>query len=172
GAVGQEPIQAEGGIIVAPPGYLRGVKQACVETGTILIFDEVQTGVGRTGTLWGYEQEDVTPDMMTLAKGLAGGGPIGALLATEEAAAGCRPLPGEAVPHASTFGGNALACAAAMCVLETIEAEALLANCREAGDYLGRGLERLVEKYPAIAVQARGRGLLRGIAVKADAPGI
>jgi predicted acetylornithine/succinylornithine family transaminase len=171
-AVMLEPIQAEGGIIVPPKGYLRGVKELCAETGTVLIFDEVQTGVGRTGTLWGHEQEDVTPDLMTLAKGLAGGVPIGALLATEEAARGFVPLPGEAVTHASTFGGNALACAAALCVLETIEAESLLQNCREAGDYLGRGLERLVDKHPHIAVQARGRGLLRGLAVKADAPAI
>ena len=171
-AVMLEPIQAEGGIIVPPKGYLRGVKELCAETGTVLIFDEVQTGVGRTGTLWGHEQEDVTPDLMTLAKGLAGGVPIGALLATEEAARGFVPLPGEAVTHASTFGGNALACAAALCVLETIEAESLLQNCREAGEYLGRGLERLVEKHPHIAVEARGRGLLRGLAVKADAPAI
>src|SRR5262249_58381271 len=148
GAVGQEPIQAEGGIIVPPPGYLKAVKQACAETGTILIFDEVQTGVGRTGTLWGHEQEGVTPDLMTLAKGLAGGVPIGALLATEEAARGFVPLPGEAVTHASTFGGNALACAASMCVLETIESESLLSNCREAGQYLGRGLQRLLARAP------------------------
>jgi predicted acetylornithine/succinylornithine family transaminase len=171
-AVLLEPIQAEGGIIVAPLGYLAGVKEACVATGTMLVLDEVQTGVGRTGTLWGHEQEGMTPDLMTLAKGLAGGVPIGALLATEEAARGFVPLPGEAVPHASTFGGNALACAAATCVLETLEAEGLLANCREAGGYLARGLERLVEKYPHVAVEVRGRGLLTGLAVKADAPGI
>jgi acetylornithine/N-succinyldiaminopimelate aminotransferase len=171
-AVILEPIQAEGGIVVPPRGYLGAVKEACVETGTVLIFDEVQTGIGRTGTLFGYEQEDVTPDVMTLAKGLAGGVPIGAMLATEEAARGLAPLPGEAVPHASTFGGNALACAAALCVLDVIESESLLENGRQAGDYLGRALERLVEKHPHVAVQARGRGLLRGLAVKADAPGI
>jgi predicted acetylornithine/succinylornithine family transaminase len=167
-----EPVQAEGGIIVPPPGYLKGVKDACVETGTMLIFDEVQTGVGRTGTMFGYEQEDVTPDLMTLAKGLAGGVPIGAMLATEEAAKGFLPLAGEPATHASTFGGNALACAASLCVLDVIESEGLLENCRQAGAYLGRGLERLVEKHPKIALQARGRGLLRGLAVSADAPGI
>jgi acetylornithine/N-succinyldiaminopimelate aminotransferase len=171
-AVILEPIQAEGGIIVPPPGYLQAVKDACVATGTVLIFDEVQTGVGRTGTLWGHEHDGVTPDLMTLAKGLAGGVPIGALVATEEAARGFVPAPGEAVTHASTFGGNALACAAALCVLDVLEEESLLANCREAGEYLGRGLERLVEKRPAVAVEARGRGLLRGLAVKADASGI
>jgi predicted acetylornithine/succinylornithine family transaminase len=171
-AVILEPIQAEGGIIVPPPGYLREVKQACVDTGTVLIFDEVQTGVGRTGTLWGYEQEGAAPDLMTLAKGLAGGVPIGALLATDEAAKGFVPLAGEAVPHASTFGGNALACAAALTVLDVIEEESLLQNCREAGEYLGRGLEKLVDKYPGVALEARGRGLLRGLAVASDAPGI
>jgi predicted acetylornithine/succinylornithine family transaminase len=171
-AVILEPIQAEGGIIVPPAGYLRGVKEACVETGTMLIFDEVQTGVGRTGKLFGYEHEGVTPDVMTLAKGLAGGVPIGAMLATDEASRGLTPLPGEAVTHASTFGGNALACAAALCVLDVIESESLLENTNEAGAYLGRGLERLVEKHGHIAVQARGRGLLRGLAVKQDAAGI
>jgi acetylornithine/N-succinyldiaminopimelate aminotransferase len=171
-AVILEPIQAEGGIVVPPPGYLRGVKDACVETGTMLIFDEVQTGIGRTGKWFGYEHEGVTPDVMTLAKGLAGGVPIGAMLATDEAAKGFVPLPGDAVTHASTFGGNALACAAALCVLDVIESESLLESCSEAGAYLGRGLERLVEKHPHIAVQARGRGLLRGLAVRQDAAGI
>jgi len=132
----------------------------------------VQTGVGRTGRLFGYEHEGVTPDVMTLAKGLAGGVPIGAMLASDEAAKGLQPLPGDAVTHASTFGGNALACAAALCVLDVIESESLLENCSEAGAYLGRGLERLVEKHGHIAVQARGRGLLRGLAVRQDAAGI
>ncbi len=171
-AVILEPIQAEGGIIVPPRGYLRAVKEACVATGTMLIFDEVQTGIGRTGTLFGYEQEDVTPDVMTLAKGLAGGVPIGAMLASEEAAKGLLPLAGEAVTHASTFGGNALACAAALCVLEVIETDGLLESARQAGEYLGRGLERLVTKHPHLATQARGRGLLRGLAVKQDAAAI
>ena len=171
-AVILEPIQAEGGIIMPPAGYLAAVKDACVETGTVLVFDEVQTGVGRTGTLWGHEHDGVTPDLMTLAKGLAGGVPIGALLATDEVAKGFVPAPGEAVTHASTFGGNALACAAALCVLDVLEEESLLANCRDSGEYLGRGLERLVEKHAAIAVGARGRGLLRGLAVKSDAAGI
>jgi acetylornithine/N-succinyldiaminopimelate aminotransferase len=171
-AVLLEPIQAEGGIIVPPPGYLAAVKEACVETGTMLIFDEVQTGVGRTGTLFAYEQEDVTPDVMTLAKGLAGGVPIGAMLATEEAARGLTPQAGEAVPHASTFGGNALACAAALCVLDVIESESLLESSRQAGHYLGRLLEQLVQRHPHAATQARGRGLLRGLAVKEDAGGL
>ncbi len=171
-AVIVEPIQAEGGIIVPPPGFLRGLKELCVATGTILIFDEVQTGIGRTGTWFGYEQEDVTPDVMTLAKGLAGGVPIGALVATEEAAKGLVPLAGEPAPHASTFGGNPLASAAALAVLDVIETEALLQNCREAGDYLTRNLAALVAKHPHTAVEVRGRGLLRGLVVKQDGPAI
>jgi acetylornithine/N-succinyldiaminopimelate aminotransferase len=171
-AVIVEPIQAEGGIVVPPPGFLKGLKELCVATGTILIFDEVQTGIGRTGTWFGYEHEGVTPDVMTLAKGLAGGVPIGAMVATEEAAKGFVPLPGEPAPHASTFGGNPLASAAALAVLEVIETEALLQNCREAGEYLARGLGALVEKHPHTAVEVRGRGLLRGLVVKKDAPAI
>jgi predicted acetylornithine/succinylornithine family transaminase len=171
-AVILEPIQAEGGIIVPPEGYLAGVKDACVATGTMLILDEVQTGVGRTGKWFGYEHEGVTPDVMTLAKGLAGGVPIGAVLATDEAAKGLVPQPGDAVTHASTFGGNALACAAALCVLDVIESESLLASCSQAGHYLKRGLQRLIDKHPAVAVQVRGRGLLAGLVVDKDAPGI
>jgi acetylornithine/succinyldiaminopimelate/putrescine aminotransferase len=167
-----EPIQAEGGIIVPPPGYLAGLKEACVETGTILIFDEVQTGIGRTGTLFGYEQENVTPDVMTLAKGLAGGVPIGAMLATEEAAKGLVPQPGEPATHASTFGGNALACAAARYVVETIEREKILDNVKASGEHLDQSLKKLVEKHPKVALESRGRGLLRGLAVAADAPGV
>jgi acetylornithine/N-succinyldiaminopimelate aminotransferase len=167
-----EPIQAEGGIVVPPEGYLAAVKQACVDNGALLIFDEVQTGVGRTGRWWGHEHENVTPDVMSLAKGLAGGVPIGAMLATDEAAKGLLPLPGEPVTHASTFGGNALACAASLCVLEVIEEENLLSNCREAGEYLARGLQRLIERHPGQALEARGRGLLRGLLVRQDAAGI
>ncbi len=167
-----EPIQAEGGIVVPPAGYLAAVKDACVASGALLILDEVQTGVGRTGKWFGHEHEGVTPDVMTLAKGLAGGVPIGAVLATEEAAKGLLPLPGEPVTHASTFGGNALACAASLCVLDVIEEEGLLSNCNEAGDYLGRGLRRLVDRHPGVALESRGRGLLRGLLVKKDAAGI
>jgi predicted acetylornithine/succinylornithine family transaminase len=167
-AVISEPIQAEGGILVPPRGYLKELKQLCAASGTLLIFDEVQTGIGRTGTLFAYEQEDCTPDIMTLAKGLAGGVPIGAMLATEEAAKGLVPLPGEPATHASTFGGNALACAAALAVLDVIEGEALLENCRQAGEYLGRALAELSAKHPTLLAEARGRGLLRGLVVKRD----
>jgi predicted acetylornithine/succinylornithine family transaminase len=171
-AVIVEPVQAEGGIIVSPVGFLAGLKQLCVETGTMLIFDEVQTGIGRTGTWFGYLHDGVTPDVMTLAKGLAGGVPIGAMCATEEAAKGFVPLPGEPPPHASTFGGNPLACAAALAVLDVIEAESLLENCREAGEYLARQLNGLVDKHKGVALSVRGRGLLRGLVVAKDSAAI
>jgi predicted acetylornithine/succinylornithine family transaminase len=166
-AVILEPIQAEGGIRMPPPGFLSALRRRCDETGTILIFDEVQTGVGRTGTWFGYQDvngEVVAPDIMSLAKGLAGGVPIGAIIATPEVAAGFQPG-----THASTFGGNPLACAAAKCVLDTILEENLLARVRALGDYLRAGLERLAAKHAPRAVGVRGKGLLMGLALDGDA---
>ena len=160
-----EPIQAEGGIIVAPPGYLAGLRQLCNETGTILIFDEVQTGVGRTGHWFGYQHDDVAPDVMTLAKGLGGGVPIGAVACSEKAARGLAAQPGGAVPHASTFGGNALACAAANAMFDIMETEGLIERVMQAGQYLAQQLGELVIEFPGHAVDVRGRGLLRGLAV-------
>jgi len=165
-----EPIQAEGGIVVAPPGYLAGLRRLCDDTGTILIFDEVQTGVGRTGRWFGYEHDGVTPDVMSLAKGLGGGIPIGALACSEKAAAGLAAQAGGAVPHASTFGGNALACAAANAVFDIIETEGLIDRVAQAGQYLASQLEALVGEFPGHVTEVRGRGLLRGIAVS-GAPG-
>ena len=160
-----EPIQAEGGIVVPGPGYLAGLRKLCDDTGTILIFDEVQTGIGRTGKWFGYQHDDVAPDVMTLAKGLGGGVPIGAVACSEKAAAGLAAAPGGAVPHASTFGGNALACAAANAVFDIIDAEKLLARVTESGEYLGGQLAKLATEFPGHVLEARGRGLLRGIAV-------
>jgi predicted acetylornithine/succinylornithine family transaminase len=160
-----EPIQAEGGIVVPPPGYLAGLRRLCDDTGTILIFDEVQTGIGRTGKWFGHQHEDVTPDVMTLAKGLGGGVPIGAVACTEKAAAGLTMSPGGAVPHATTFGGNPLACAAAVAVLEIIEKDGLLDRVTKVGEYLGSKLNELVKEFPGHVTGTRGRGLLRGIAV-------
>jgi acetylornithine/N-succinyldiaminopimelate aminotransferase len=160
-----EPIQAEGGIIVAPPGYLAGLRRLCDDTGTLLIFDEVQTGVGRTGTWFGHLHDQVTPDVMTLAKGLGGGVPIGAMVCSEKASAGLAAKPGGAVPHASTFGGNALACAAANAVFEIMETEGLIERVAQAGQYLGQRLAEVVAEFPKQATEVRGRGLLRGIAV-------
>jgi len=160
-----EPIQAEGGIAVAPPGYLAGLRRLCDDTATLLIFDEVQTGVGRTGRWFGHEHDGVVPDAMSLAKGLGGGIPIGALACSEKAAAGLAALPGGAVPHASTFGGNALACAAANAVFDIIETEGLIDRVAQAGQYLAGQLADLVAEFPGHAVEVRGRGLLRGLAV-------
>jgi acetylornithine/N-succinyldiaminopimelate aminotransferase len=168
-AVIVEPIQAEGGIVVAPPGYLAGLKELCHETGTILIFDEVQTGIGRTGTWFGYQHDNVEPDVMTLAKGLGGGVPIGAVACSDKAALGLAAAAGGAVPHASTFGGNALACAAANAVFDIIDQDGLLAKVIEQGNYLAAKLGELVVEFPGQAIDVRGRGLLRGIAV-ANAP--
>ncbi|RMH43570.1 MAG: aspartate aminotransferase family protein [Deltaproteobacteria bacterium] len=160
-----EPIQAEGGIHVPSSGYLAGLRELCDRTGTLLVFDEVQTGIGRTGRWFGYEHDGVAPDVMTLAKALGGGVPIGACAATEAAAQGLAFREGGPVPHASTFGGNPLACAAARAVLRTIEDDGLLAHAAAAGDVLGAGLAELVAAYPGLCVDARGRGLLRGIAL-------
>jgi predicted acetylornithine/succinylornithine family transaminase len=159
-----EPIQAEGGIRLAPPGFLKALRQKCDDTGTVLIFDEVQTGIGRTGTWFGYEQEQIAPDIMSLAKGLAGGVPIGAMVATETLAQGFAPG-----THASTFGGNPLACAAALAVLDTIVRDKLLDRVNVAGGRLHQALDKLVQKYPEKAKAVRGRGLLKGLLVEGDA---
>ena len=161
-----EPIQAEGGIIVPPPGYLAALRRLCDETGTILIFDEVQTGVGRTGKWFGYQHDDVTPDVMTLAKGLGGGVPIGAVAMSEKAAAGPRGVAGGAVPHASTFGGNPLACAAANAVFEHHRS----GEAARSRDVDGRVPRRAAQasssrSSPVTPSRSRGRGLLRGVAV-------
>ena len=160
-----EPIQAEGGIIVPPPGYLKGLRKLSDATGTLLIFDEVQTGVGRTGRWFGHEHFGTTPDVMTLAKALAGGVPIGAVAATNNAAQGLEFREGGAVPHASTFGGNPLACAAARCVVETIHRENLLDHATEVGSYLEAKLDELVTRFPRQCSETRGVGLLRGLAM-------
>ena len=163
-----EPIQAEGGIRVAPDGYLAGLRQLADETGTILIFDEVQTGIGRTGRWFGHHWDDVAPDVMTMAKALGGGVPIGAMAVSEKVAAGLTYVEGGAVPHASTFGGNPLACAAAIAVFDTIQTEGLLENCVQAGDYLASRLSKLMDEHER-AVEVRGRGLLRGLVLQGPA---
>ncbi len=161
-----EPIQAEGGIIVPPAGYLQGLRDLCDATDTILIFDEVQTGVGRTGKLWGHEWDGVVPDVMSMAKALGGGVPIGAIGASEKAAEGLTFREGGAVPHASTFGGNPLACSAASTVLRVIEEQGLLANALHVGEHIEKRFNELVQKYPETLLESRGRGLLRGLAMK------
>jgi acetylornithine/N-succinyldiaminopimelate aminotransferase len=163
-AVIVEPIQAEGGIVLPPPGYLQELRRHCTETGTVLIFDEVQTGSGRTGTFYAFEKEGVVPDVVTLAKGLAGGVPIGATLANEEIARGFEPG-----SHAATFGGNPLATAGALYVQQAIDRENLLERCRDVGSYLGSALLRLAERRRPRTRGARGRGLLQGLVLDGDA---
>jgi acetylornithine aminotransferase len=156
-AIMLEPLQGEGGVNVAPTGYLKAVRELSDEFDLLLIFDEVQVGCGRTGTLWAYEQDKVVPDVMTLAKALGGGPPIGALLTTEKLAASLGPG-----THGSTFGGNPLVCAAALAAMQTINEETLLDNCRSMGAYLTEKLEQLKGKYSFIK-EIRGLGLIIGV---------
>jgi acetylornithine/succinyldiaminopimelate/putrescine aminotransferase len=154
-----EPVQGEGGVLVPPEGYLRGLREVCDRKGVLLMFDEVQTGVGRTGKLWAHEHEAVRPDVFTIAKGLAGGVPIGAMLCTEEVSKGF--VPGA---HASTFGGNPLACRAALAVLDVIEKEGLIAHVERVGAHLRSEVDALSARVPGLT-GARGRGLLAGVGV-------
>ena len=157
-AVMLEPIQGEGGVNMPQPGYLAKVRELCDKHKALLIFDEIQTGMGRTGTMFAYEQFGVIPDIVTLAKGLAGGVPIGAFVVRDEVAAAFH-----AGDHGSTFGGNPLACAAANAVLTTIDRDQLLDNCREVGAYLKEKLEGFQQKYPSLITGVRGMGLILGM---------
>lgn len=161
-AVMLEPLQGEGGINVPSPGYLRGVREWCDEQGLLLIFDEVQSGMGRTGTLWAYEQEGAEPDIFTSAKALGGGVPVGAALAREHAAVF---EPGD---HGNTFGGSVLATAAAAHVVRRLVEGGVLAESRARGEQLGRALEGLADRAPGVS-GVRGRGLLRGLVLERDA---
>lgn len=162
-AVMLEPLQAEGGIVAAQPEYLRRVRELCDRHGLLLMLDEVQTGMGRLGTLFAYEQSGVTPDIMTLAKGLGTGVPIGAMVATEEV--GRSFTTGS---HGSTFGGNALTCAVGVVVMRVLTEEGVLQNCRVQGAYLRGRLQQLQQRHSRIR-EVRGQGLLIG--VELDGPG-
>ncbi|MEB3300933.1 MAG: aspartate aminotransferase family protein [Cyanobacteriota bacterium] len=156
-AVLVEPLQGEGGVHPGDPAFFQRVRQLCDERNILLIFDEVQIGVGRSGRWWGYEQLGVEPDAFTLAKGLGGGIPIGALAVKTS----CDHLrPGE---HASTFGGNPLACRAGLTVLEEIERRDLLAHVQTMGQQLQDLLSALVQRYPDQLAGVRGWGLLQGV---------
>ncbi|WNC86422.1 aspartate aminotransferase family protein [Thermosynechococcus sp. QKsg1] len=159
-----EPLQGEGGVRLGDRAYFQRVRQLCTEKGILLIFDEVQVGMGRTGSLWGYETLGVEPDIFTLAKGLAGGVPIGAMIAKEFCAVF---QPGD---HASTFGGNPLATAAALTVCETLEKENLLENVRDRGQQLRTGLRELAATYPQLIAEVRGWGLINGLELQPDTP--
>ena len=156
-AVMVEPIQGEGGVICPSAGYLEAVRQICDETGALLIFDEIQTGMGRTGKLFAYEHSGIAPDIMTLAKALGNGLPIGAML-THHAAAQAFG----AGAHGTTFGGTPLITAGALAVVRTLEADGLVARAAETGDHFKAQLEALKTRH-AVIEEVRGQGLLLGL---------
>jgi len=156
-AVLVEPIQGEGGINIATEEYLQAIRRLCDENGAVVIFDEVQTGIGRTGKWFGYQHFGVEPDIITMAKALGGGVAIGAMMAKDQIAASLTPG-----KHASTFGGNALACAAGIAVIEAIEENNLLENAEQLGQYTKDKLEQLKQKHYIID-SVRGIGLMIGI---------
>jgi acetylornithine/N-succinyldiaminopimelate aminotransferase len=160
-AVMIEPIQGEGGIRVVPDQCLKGLRDLCDETGTLLIFDEVQCGMGRTGRLFAHEWAGVTPDIMMVAKGIGGGFPLGAVLATETAAKGMT-----AGTHGSTYGGNPLGCAVGAKVVELISTPAFLAEVTRKGALFRQGLESLVARHPQVFEAVRGEGLILGLKCK------
>lgn len=157
-AVMLEAIQGEGGVHVPDPDYLPKVRALCDKYNAVLIFDEVQCGMGRTGTFFGCQQFGVKPDIVTLAKGLAGGVPIGAFMATDKVANTFH-----AGDHGSTFGGNPLACAAACVVLDALIDGNLMENAKEIGAYLQSKFEEYKAKYPNLIKEVRGRGLILGM---------
>lgn len=157
-----EPIQGEGGVVVPAPGYLQGLRELCDRRRLLLIFDEVQVGMGRTGRLFAYEHFGVEPDIMTLAKALGGGLPVGAMLAREEAAQSF--VPGT---HASTFGGNPLVCGVGLVVLKTLTQGGVVKNCARVGRILFRGLQALKKRFPFIR-EVRGKGLILGMELEQD----
>ena len=153
-----EPIMGEGGVRVVPPEFLKALRRLCDENGLLLIFDEVQTGMGRSGELFAYQRYGVTPDIMGLAKALGGGFPLGACLATAEAAKGMT-----AGTHGSTFGGNPLAMAAGNAVLDVMLAEGFLARVRHIGLLLKQRLAEIKDRFPSVVAEVRGEGLLIGL---------
>jgi acetylornithine/N-succinyldiaminopimelate aminotransferase len=156
-----EPVQGEGGVVPAPPGFLAGLRALCDQAGALLILDEIQTGVGRTGPFLASTTSGVRPDVLALAKGLGGGVPIGSMLTRAELA--------DALPpgsHGSTFGGNPLASAAALAVLETLEREKVREHVESVGPELTRGLAALVQKHGTLVEATRGSGLLQAIVLR------
>jgi acetylornithine/N-succinyldiaminopimelate aminotransferase len=161
-AIMVEPLQGEGGVRPGELEYFLRLRKICDENNILLVFDEVQVGVGRTGKLWGYENLGVEPDIFTSAKGLAGGIPIGAMLCKDFCAVF---EPGN---HASTFGGNPFACAAALSVLETIERDSILQNVQARGEQLRVKLKAIANHYPDLFVDVRGWGLINGMEINPD----
>lgn len=159
-----ETIQGEGGVTAGTDEFLQGLRKACDEHGLLLILDEVQCGYGRTGKMWAYEHAGITPDIMSVAKGIGGGFPLGACLATEEAAKGMI-----AGTHGSTYGGNPLAMAAGEAVLDVITGDGFLDQVASMGERLRSALEQLIPNQDTVFDSVRGRGLMTGIKLKEDA---
>src|SRR5262249_51885712 len=153
-----EPVQGEGGVRSAPVAFFKALRQLCDEHGLLLAFDEVQTGMGRTGYLFAYRRLGVTPDVMSLAKALGGGFPIGAVLASAEAAKGMAPG-----SHGSTFGGNPLAVAAANAVLDVMLSPGFFDRVQKMSLLLKQKLASVVDRYPSVLSEVRGEGLLVGV---------
>ena len=156
-----EPIQGEGGLRPVPAEFLRALRKICDERGLLLIFDEIQTGVGRTGELFAYDWLGITPDIMPIAKGIGGGFPLGACLATAEAAKGMT-----AGTHGSTYGGNPLGMAVGVAALDLVLAPGFLEHVRKVGNYLNQQLGRLIAEHPSIFEEVRGQGLMLGLKVR------
>lgn len=152
-----EPLQAEGGIHLATQEFLEGLRRLCDERGMLLVFDEIQVGMGRTGSLWAYQQYGVEPDIMTLAKALGGGLPIGVALLRQHVADAIKP--GD---HAATFGANPVACAAALKVFAKLTADDFIDQVKAKGEYLRQRLEKLMQRWPQEITEIRGRGLIAG----------
>jgi len=167
-AVMIEPIQGESGVKIPASNYLKRVREVCDENRLLLILDEVQTGIGRTGKLFAYEHFGVEPDIITLAKGLGGGVAIGAMLAKDYVASAFQPG-----SHAATFGGNPLACASAVATIETLlEDGFILDNCRRMGEYLMERLEQLKKEFSSLIIEVRGMGLMIGMELTTSCSGI
>jgi len=163
-AVLLETIQCEGGIHPADPRFLKELRNITRENGILLIVDEVQTGLGRTGKMWAYEHYEIEPDIMTSAKALGAGLPMGAMLVTNQVAQGFKP--GD---HASTFGGNPIISAAAVANIETIILKDIVPNAAKQGDYLRKSLEQLLKDFPKLFTEVRGLGLVQGVQMTRDA---
>ncbi|MEA1940238.1 MAG: aspartate aminotransferase family protein [Candidatus Caldatribacteriota bacterium] len=158
-----EPIQGEGGINIATAEFIEGLREFCDEKGILLIFDEIQCGMGRTGKMFAYQSYNVEPDILTIAKSLGGGMPLGAIIAKDSVASVFKP--GD---HGTTFGGNPVVCAAALANLQVLEEEDLLAKCKGKGEYFKKRLGELKEKYPIFIKEIRVLGLMVGLEVEKD----
>lgn len=162
-AVMVEPIQGEGGVNIGSQKFIKGLRELCEKEGILLIFDEIQCGLGRTGKMFAYQHYDVEPDILTIAKSLGGGVPMGVLIAKDKVASSFKP--GD---HGTTFGGNPLACAAAIANLKILQEENLVGKCQVRGEYFKSQLEDLKEKYPKKIKEIRGLGLMVGMELQEE----